>query len=278
MRDYDFKLTGTRPYILEAQGSRFFYKTGAESGGLTGIIVSAERGGLELMLMPGEGVRLPTSPGRWMIRKAEPTALDLTGRFIVGDADFTASRVQGDMNILNLSALQSGPGSVAEQTGIVRRFRASTTMGAVNHGHHMLHRLRNPAGNNRLFVVSCVHASRTSPPAEPERTINWNIGVRVEPTNLGTLQPSSHNPVTEGSVSNSGFSSAHLSYDQDNGSDGVTVPKHAFAIGRDLLSVRIIDTRNPVVLAPGFALTIAAMNNLALEGVCVHWVWTETLL
>ena len=41
MRDYDFTLTAGRPYVLEAQGSRFFYKSGAESAGRAGIVVSA---------------------------------------------------------------------------------------------------------------------------------------------------------------------------------------------------------------------------------------------
>lgn len=105
MRDFDFRLAGTSAFVLEAQGTRFFYKTGAEASGKIGVIVSAERGGLQLLLLPGEGVRLPAAAGRWMLTKADPTAADITGRLIVGDADFTASRVQGDVNLLNASAL-----------------------------------------------------------------------------------------------------------------------------------------------------------------------------
>lgn len=141
MRDYDFRLGGTLPYILEAQGSRFLYKTGEETNGKPGIIVSAERGGLELLLMPGEGVRLPSSPGRWAIRKADPTAFDVSGRVIVGDADFTASRVQGDVNLLNASALSMPDGwrRIREQLlsnpqPQVRRFRAGAFVDHVQMG------------------------------------------------------------------------------------------------------------------------------------------------
>lgn len=156
MQNYDFLLNAAQPVaLMQAAGVNVYYKTGVEAAGLTGVRVKGEGGGLDIVLLPGEGIRLPTEQSRFTLTRADAGAADVAGTMLIGNAEFSASRVQGDVSILNgaglaaeirkADALDEQSGDQFAQRGYNYGPGSTTSYAGM--------RLRNPAGSGKLVIV-----------------------------------------------------------------------------------------------------------------------------
>lgn len=274
MRDYDFRLTANAAAVVEAQGSRLVYKTGSETNGNTGIIVTSERGGLEILLLPGEGVRLPQSVGRWSIKKASAASGTIDGALVIGDGDFIASRVQGDVNVLNAEAFGDRVDGASTVGNQLMRFRSCAFLSHGTAASHHAYRLLNPSGSGRLIVARRARLSRSSGKLYGSKQGVFTIGVSGLVSPFTTLFPPFY---AEGNTGSRIGSVGGQMFVDDAG--GLEV-SHTEAIDLDeeLKSQEMISDSSPVVLRAGQSLTFVSLGHEIFSRSRLHIAWTERVL
>jgi hypothetical protein len=162
MQNYDFTLSGTGASQINTPTRNLHYLEGVEAGGLSAIRIRGQGGRVDLRLRPGEGVELPQEENRLTLSKDDPGAGDITGTMLLGPGRFYASRVQGDVSILNATGVAGGAhGRLIDGLDLVGFAAVVTASGTGNLGFW----LRNPVGSGKYLIVTEWAATRTTDPA-----------------------------------------------------------------------------------------------------------------
>jgi len=212
MQNYDFILNAANlVQLIQAAGRNVYYKTGTEAAGNAGVRVRGEGGGLDVVLLPGEGIQLPAGQSRFTLSKGDAAAGDIVGTFLIGGGQYFASRVQGDVSITNGAGLADAQLN-AEVTrllvGTDRAFMIGRGSTAVA-GYAGAVRLRNPTGSGKVLIVKRLLMTRQTTNLS---TAPYGFGwVAVTPGNAALYAPAESAPPDQAGVAGAGLVSEYTS-------------------------------------------------------------------
>lgn len=133
MYRYDFTCgVGTTNKIakIEVPGNYVYYYTGTGPGDPS-IRLRAPTGGLDCVLLPGEGVRLTQSQSLYLIESiAGGTAL--TGVLLIGNGAFESNRLSGNVSVNNALTPNNQALSVADTPGLGIALGRNSQLGVTN--------------------------------------------------------------------------------------------------------------------------------------------------
>ncbi len=258
MQYFDITLPVGGVRLIDVIATYVYYLNGEASGADSTIEISNESGSDTVLLKPGQAYKMPYGKEnkRWLI-KSHLGEATITGKLLMGKGEFSDNRISGAVEVLGTVAV-SGTVDVVdggkERTLQNTAFYGTVVQSAVASQYQQI-QIINPAASGKKIIISQIQLSVS---------IDSQITLGIGSVALSTL---------------SGFASSKLS----GGSGGVSELRKqstasivsmvatlltAMCKGSDTY---IVPLREPIVLMPGYALTVyAATQGLFLFGSFEH--------
>lgn len=271
MQNYDFSLTTANPHLLvQAAGGNVYYKTGAEAAGLTAVRVKGEGGGLDVVLNPGEGIQLARSQTRFTLSKGNAGAGDIAGTFLIGAGQYFASRVQGDVSLLNPS-LPVAHSYADDLATTDRRFHASLVITDTStSGNIPVWKLRNPAASGRIVILDRVQCWQLNEPA-----IGYQVEVRAGVSDAPNLPAGAYMAQPRSKQEGAIQGVAVLSYGNFVAPNPVMGAGTVFLVPQPAAdqTIELVRADSPLIIRPGFEVIMkpAGVSPAALSGEQLRW-------